>query len=279
MPTRLQGPPFAQAPFSVSPWLAAATGASRKLRIPATACSKSSAASLSLLRRTDSLHCVCFAWLSLNSEVSASRIAVSSTVFLRWNVAWSAVDNTCPVKITFFVVKTARLFIPTGRNPGGQGGRTVLKNQFRDFEKILEAMAEQAAVFLSSSGIGSAGGTMSRLSSIVSFFSSRLMCTRFLVGLSSTLGGGIDRCQSRRHRIKYRIKSASAGKVSKSDLRRSSRSWMARSAGIEPATNCLEGSCSIRLSYERMNFVKTSCVDVLLSNVTSSIRLFYAPRR
>jgi hypothetical protein len=26
---------------------------------------------------------------------------------------------------------------------------------------------------------------------------------------------------------------------------------LARSAGIEPATNCLEGSCSIRLSYER----------------------------
>jgi hypothetical protein len=28
-------------------------------------------------------------------------------------------------------------------------------------------------------------------------------------------------------------------------------SGLARSAGIEPATHCLEGSCSIQLSYER----------------------------
>lgn len=41
---------------------------------------------------------ICFAWLSLNSEVSASGIAVSSAVYLRLNVAWSAVDNTPPSK-------------------------------------------------------------------------------------------------------------------------------------------------------------------------------------
>ena len=40
---------------------------------------------------------------------------------------------------------------------------------------------------------------------------------------------------------------------------------MARSAGVEPTTDCLEGSCSIQLSYERtvwtaakvLNFVAT----------------------
>jgi hypothetical protein len=28
--------------------------------------------------------------------------------------------------------------------------------------------------------------------------------------------------------------------------------WLARLAGFEPATRCLEGSCSIRLSYRRL---------------------------
>jgi hypothetical protein len=27
--------------------------------------------------------------------------------------------------------------------------------------------------------------------------------------------------------------------------------WLARLAGLEPATGCLEGSCSIQLSYRR----------------------------
>ena len=31
---------------------------------------------------------------------------------------------------------------------------------------------------------------------------------------------------------------------------------MARQAGLEPATYCLEGSCSVQLSYWRFNQVK-----------------------
>jgi hypothetical protein len=35
------------------------------------------------------------------------------------------------------------------------------------------------------------------------------------------------------------------------DVSGTDRSWMARPAGLEPATLCLEGRCSIQLSYGR----------------------------
>jgi hypothetical protein len=43
--------------------------------------------------------------------------------------------------------------------------------------------------------------------------------------------------------------------------------WLARLAGFEPATRCLEGSCSIRLSYRR------------LPNVLCSIQVTQRPQR
>src|SRR5215469_3233835 len=43
--------------------------------------------------------------------------------------------------------------------------------------------------------------------------------------------------------------------------------WLARLAGFEPATRCLEGSCSIRLSYRR------------LPNVLCSIQVTQRPHR
>ena len=36
---------------------------------------------------------------------------------------------------------------------------------------------------------------------------------------------------------------------------RLARSYLARPAGFEPATRCLEGSCSVRLSYGRSNVI------------------------
>jgi hypothetical protein len=42
----------------------------------------------------------------------------------------------------------------------------------------------------------------------------------------------------------------------------SERATMARPAGIEPTTHCLEGSCSIQLSYGRKHFkIKDLWID------------------
>ncbi len=45
---------------------------------------------------------------------------------------------------------------------------------------------------------------------------------------------------------------------------------MARSAGIEPTTHCLEGSCSIQLSYER-NRSAANFQRLLARGVTAEI--------